>query len=193
VDFFSQKVLTVKGIREVFLIAFLHVETRRVIVTPATYHPDEAWVTGQVETFVKEARGSGLRIGTIQHDRDKKFSAAVDRAFRQLRCKVKLTAYRSPNTNAFVERFIQSIQQECLDHFLVFGEKHCDVLVREYVAYYLTQRPHQGRDNELLNAKRPRGRTSKLRGEVEEPMVSIDEVRCDQRLGGLLKSYRRAA
>lgn len=126
VDFFIQKVLTDKGIREVFLIAFLHVETRRVIVAPATYHRDDAWVTCQGETFVKR------------------------------------------------------------------GPQYCDVLVREYFAHYLTQRPHQGRDNKLLNAKQPRGRPSKQGREVEEPMVSIG-VRCDQKLGGLLKSHRREA
>jgi putative transposase len=60
-DFFYQRVFTLKGLRHVFVLAFLNVETRRVILSPATEHPDETWVLEQAETFVKEARKSGLR------------------------------------------------------------------------------------------------------------------------------------
>lgn len=56
---------------------------------------------------------------------------------------VQATQDLMPNTNAFVERFIQALQVECLDHFLVFGEKHLDYLVREYVEHYHTERPHE--------------------------------------------------
>ena len=59
-----------------------------------------------------------------------------------------------------------------------FGPEHYDVLVREYVQYYLTQRPHQGWENDLLNAKRPRGRPSKKRGEIEDQIVPLKELRC---------------
>jgi len=62
---------------------------------------------------------------------------------------VKKTQFRSPNMNAFAERFVQSIKQECLDHFVVFGAQHIDVLCREYVENYHTERRHQGRENEL--------------------------------------------
>jgi putative transposase len=90
----------------------------------------------------------------------------------------KRLAIRAPNTNAFVERFIQTLQVECLDHFLVFGEKHLDYLVREYVEHYHTERPHQGLGNQLVLGAPPAGE---------------GEVQCRTRLGGLLKSYGRAA
>src|SRR5690606_16923704 len=77
-DFFSKRILTMKGIREVFVLAFLHVETRRVILSPATFHPDEAWVVAQANAFVTQARGQGLRVRTIQRDRDTKFTATFD-------------------------------------------------------------------------------------------------------------------
>ena len=117
------------------MIAYIHVKTRRVIVSPATLHPDEAWVVAQGEAFVKEARSSGLTVGQLMHDRDTKFTKEFDRTIKRLPAKVKHTVSWSPNTNAFVERFIQSLQQECIDKFLVFGEQHCDVLVREYCTY----------------------------------------------------------
>src|SRR5262245_27418011 len=52
---------------------------------------------------------------------------------------------------AFVERWIQSVQVECLDHFMMLGQKHLDYLVSTYVSYYHEYRPHQGLDNALLS------------------------------------------
>ena len=96
-------------------------------------------------------------------------------------------AFRSPNTVAFVERFIQTLGQECLDHFVIFGERHLNHLCSVFVDYYHGLRPHQGKDNELLVAKR--GRRKKAPAET----ISLSEVRCQRQLGGLLKHYYRAA
>jgi putative transposase len=86
--------------------------------------------------------------------------------------------------NAFVERFVQSIKQECLDNFVVFGAAHLDVLCREYLEYYLTERPHQGRENELLVGAQVA---------ATEGLPTVADIRCRTRLGGLLKSYHRKA
>ncbi len=91
---------------------------------------------------------------------------------------VRALAMRAPNTNAYVERFIQSLQVECLDHFLVFGEKHLDYLVREYVEHYHTERPHQSLGNRPISG---------------EPPPSGGNISCRTRLGGLLKDYYRSA
>jgi putative transposase len=101
--------------------------------------------------------------------------------------------FRAPNTNAYVERFVQSIKQECLDHFLVFGLRHLQYLCSEYLAYYLTERPHQGRENEVL-LRPPHSRRLRVQPVTnhEEPF-RLANIRCQTRLGGLLKSYRRAA
>ncbi|MCA9067669.1 MAG: integrase core domain-containing protein [Planctomycetaceae bacterium] len=81
---------------------------------------------------------------------------------------------------AYVERFIQTIQQECLDHFVVLGEKHLNYLVSEFVTHYHEERPHQGIGNELISgAAEQKGNDSK--------------IVCRERLGGLLKHYERAA
>jgi putative transposase len=194
-DFFSNRVLTTKGIREAFVIAFLNVKTRQVILSPSTLHPNEEWVVAQAEAFVKLARERGLPVRYVQHDRDKKFTKSFDAALRSRRVKAVKNAYRSPNTNAFVERFVQSIQQECLDRFIVFGEQHLDHLCVEYLAHYHEERPHQGEgiDNELLCQPKKRGRPKKNRGDLHGEIFPLTEVRCKQRLGGLLKSYSRKA
>jgi putative transposase len=91
-------------------------------------------------------------------------------------------AIRSPNTNAYVERFVQSIKQECLDHFAICGPEHMDHLVREYVEYYHTERPHQGKGNVPLS--RPPGTA---------PESAEGEIVCRERLGGVLRHYYRSA
>jgi putative transposase len=162
-----------------------------VVLSPATFHPDEAWVVTQAERFVEQAREQKLPVSTLQRDRDSKFTAAVDKALRSKRVKVKVNQFRSPNTNAFVERFVQSIQQECLDRFVIFGETHMDHVCQEYLEYYHTERPHQGKgiENELLNRQKKCGRPRNKQPANE--VLPLNEVRCSERLGGLLKSYWR--
>lgn len=69
--------------------------------------------------------------------------------------KVKKASHRSPNTNTFVERFVQTLKQECLDYFIVFGEQHMDCILSEMNAHYHEERPHQAKDNDPLMAAAP--------------------------------------
>jgi putative transposase len=80
---------------------------------------------------------------------------------------------------------------ECLDHFLVFGKRHLDYLVREFVAYYHECRPHQGLGNSLLpRPNEPPGKTTEK--ERAEPL-DLSQIKCQTRLGGLLRHYYREA
>lgn len=81
--------------------------------------------------------------------------------------------------NAYIERFIGSLQRECLDHLMLFSKRQLEFAVNEYIEFYNTQRPHQGIDNDIpkpLNKPTPTG-----------------EVICRKRLGGLLNSFERTA
>jgi putative transposase len=190
-DFLSRKVVSLTGFRELFVLVFLHVQTRRAYITPATANPNEAWVREQAKGFLKHVRRNNIPVEMVFHDRDTKFTKKVDRDLRNAGIEVKKTAFRAPNTNAFVERFIQSVEQECLDHFVIVGEQHFNHLVKSWLEYYHTERPHQAKENTLLmRTRRPKKR--KL-------VVSPDEfpkrrdVGCRERLGGLLKHYFRKA
>ena len=114
-DFFSKRALTPKGFRDLFVLVFLHVGTRRVIIAPSTYHPKSAWMEEQAEAFIRQAKAAKLGTELLMHDRDGKFMATFDAALTQSGVDVKKSAPRSPNTVAFVERFIQTIKQEVLD------------------------------------------------------------------------------
>ncbi len=128
------------------------------------------------------------------HDRDTKFTDVVRRsASSPPTWTVKKAAYRSPNTNAFVERFIQTLQQECLDYFIVFGQEHMDHIVNEFVSHYHEERPHQSKDNVVLTIPAP-GVAKEETSVVGDSQASESTgVECKQRLGGLLKHYRRMA
>jgi putative transposase len=186
-DFLAVKSLTPKGFRDLFVLVFLHVETRRAFVTPATYHPNEAWVCNQAKAFVKHTQKSGLGTDIVMHDRDTKFTTSFDVALESTGLRVKKAAFRSPNTCAFVERFIQTLGQECLDHFIVFGERHLNHLCAVFLDYYHRLRPHQSKENGLLVTK------VRCRQKRAPATIPLSEIRCEQRLGGLLKHYYRKA
>ena len=66
------------------------------------------------------------------------------RCFAQEGVCVIRTTIRSPKANAFAERFVRTVRRECLDHVLVFGERHIGRILREYVRHYNKERPHRG-------------------------------------------------
>jgi len=183
-DFLNKKIWTVTGLRGVFVLVFLHVGTRRAFVTTSTTNPTEAWVREQTESYLRHAKRAKLPVQMLFHDRDSKFTAAVDADLERANIQVVETAFRAPNTNAYVERFIQTIQQECLDHFVILGQRHFDHLVTEWLEHYHRERPHQAKDNDLLMPGKRRRRSCPPDGGLP-----LAEMRCEQRLGGLLKHY----
>jgi putative transposase len=184
IDFFSKRIWTLHGPRQVFALAFIHVATRQVFVTPATCRPDAIWMKTQAEAFLNYAQSEQLECTIVMRDLDGKFSVDFDRAFTERGIRIKPVGPRAPNMNAFVERWIQSLKHEALNHFMVFGMAHFDYIVHEYVAYYNECRPHQGIGNRLIG---------QANEDEPPPIVSLDELRCETRLGGLLKHYYRAA
>lgn len=189
-DFFSQKVLTLKGVRDAYFLAFLNVETRRVVLSEPTLHPTDVWATSQAETFVQEARAQGLPVRYLQRDKDSKYLPEFDHRLKRQRVTVLKGPKCAPNWQAFVERFIGSLRAECLHHFVFFGMQHLQVVAREWLKHYHADRPHQGKENELLTGPKRKGRPPKK--PADEP-IRLSDVRCRQRLGGLIKSYGRRA
>ena len=183
-DFLSVKAWTSKGLRQMHLLAFIHIETRRVWVSPCTFHPNRDWVAQQARNFLMHMESAGLPGDLLLRDRDGKFAPIFDVILRSSGVEVKKLPVRSPNLNAFAERFVQTLKHECLEHFVIFGHKHLDYLVSTFIDYYHTQRPHQSKGNRPL---------LKL---VEPPPAlpnTVGEVFCEERLGGLLKHYYRQA
>ncbi len=112
--------------------------------------------------------------------RDKKytddFRGYLDlKGIKPVRCPV-----RAPNCNAFAERFVRSIKEECLDRMILFGEASLRRALSEYIAHYHTERNHQGVGNRSLEPL-------DASGLANEPIYRLE------RLGGLLNYYYREA
>ena len=115
-DFFTKPVITKTGVKQAFVLAFLHVNSRRVICSPATFLPNDEWVVSQAERFLQQAEEASLPVRYLVRDKDFKYSRRFDEVFEQSDVAVEPTSPRSPNQNAFVERWIGgSIKGECLN------------------------------------------------------------------------------
>jgi hypothetical protein len=90
------------------------------------------------------------------------------------------TPVQAPNANAFAERFVRTVRQECLDRILVFSQRHLERILREFVAHYNTERPHRGLS---LETPEPQPGAKLTAGKV---------VRV-AKLGGLINEYHRIA
>jgi len=190
-DFFSKRVLSRVGGTQLFAMVLLNLATRRVWVSPATRNPSEAWVEEQARAFIEHAKQEAIRVGMVLCDNDQIYKKGFDRVMEEKGVRSKRLALRSPNLNAYVERFIQTLQVECLDHFLVFGKRHLDYLIREFIDYYHECRPHQGLGNALL--PRPGEPPGGIAEAKKSAPVDLSHIKCDTRMGGLLRHYYREA
>ena len=135
VDFFAVPTLTCR-ILFVFVV-FAH-DRRRILHLNVTAHPTSAWTRQQL----REAFSDDATARFLLHDGDATFDAAFGRAVEAFGLTSVRTAPRSPWQNPYVERVIGSIRRECLDHVIVFNERHLRRVLRAYVAYYQRSRTH---------------------------------------------------
>jgi putative transposase len=184
-DFFTKRALTLRGLRYLYVLVFLNVATRKVFVTKATDHPNTQWISERAAEFVEQARDNKLAVDLVFHDADRKFSKTFRESLQKRGLRPRKPHPRSPNLNAYVERWIQSIQIECLDHFMALGTAHLNHLVEEFVAHYHAERPHHGLDNKLIVPGRP--------PPADESIPNLRQLVCRQRLVGLLKHFERRA
>jgi transposase InsO family protein len=175
-DFLPVTDLLFRPMHAFFVIAL---ETRQVVHVGVTRHPTDAWVAQQL----REATPFDQRPRYLVRDRDSKYGSAFTRVAAATGIEEVRTAYRAPRQNAVCERFLGSVRRECLDHVLVLGEAHLRRILREYVAYFNTARPHQG-----LQQRIPAPATlCALRSEEGGPVRAVPV------LGGLHHMYQRAA
>jgi putative transposase len=182
IDFFTVEVLTWRGLATYYVLFFLHLETRRVTLAGITQHPTEEWMVQMARRAVDDIDGPLLPIRFVLHDRDSKFCASFQDTLRSAGIQPLSLPARSPNLNAFAERWVRSIKSECLSKLILFGEASLRRAVTQFIEHYHFERPHQGKGNQLL-----------LPSPVSPPLPRAGRIKCQERLGGLLKFYQRAA
>ena len=179
-DFFTVEVLTTRGLVRYFVLFVIDLKTRRVEIAGICHQPYDDWMrqvarnlTDAIDGFLRDAR-------FLIHDRDPLFSASFCATLRGVDVEtVKLPA-RSPNLNAYAERFVRSIKSECLSRMIPLGENHLRASVRAFVAHYHLERNHQGLDNRLIC-------------EVPDSPGIEGSIQCRESLGGILRYYFREA
>jgi transposase len=181
-DFFTAEVITWHGLVTYYVLFFLHLDSRRVSIAGITDHPESCWMEQMARNATLEGWGFLQSCRYLLHDRDAKFSESFRDTLVAGGVKPLKLPARSPNLNAFAERWVRSVKEECLSKLVLFGEASLRKALTEYVEHFHTERNHQGKGNVLLFPSAGR-----------VPATGRGRVRCKERLGGLLKYYHREA
>jgi putative transposase len=181
-DFFTVEVLTLTGLVTYYVLFFIHLESRRICLAGVTRHPDQEWMEQMARNVTMEDFGFLINRRYLLHDRDSKYCSSFRQVIEAGSVKTLALPPRSPNLNAYAERWVRSVKEECLAKLILLGEGSLRRALRHYQAHYHEERNHQGKDNVLLFPLP----TQAVSGEQ-------GKVRCRERLGGLLKYYKREA
>jgi transposase InsO family protein len=165
-------------LRRYYVLFVIEVERRVVHLLGVTANPDNTWVTQVARTFATELEEAGSRFRFLVRDRDAKFTVSVDTVMASIGIEAIKTPVRSPRANAFAERWVPTVRQECLDHLLIFSRRHLEAVVTEYACRYNRARPHRGLE---LKAPEPGNKTG------------TGTIRRRDVLGGIIHEYERAA
>jgi putative transposase len=178
-DFFTTEVLTWRGPATYYILFIIQLETRRVTLAGMTRHPTQEWMQQMARNLTDAVAGALRGQQYFLHDRDTKFCDGFRSILRTGGVEPMRLPARSPNLNAYAERWVRSAKDECLSKLILFGEGSLRRVLTEYVAHFHSERNHQGKRNVLLFPEpdnHGRGR----------------RVACRKRLGGLLRYYSAA-
>jgi hypothetical protein len=164
-DFFTAEVLTLRGLATYYVLFVIHLESRRVDIAGITIHPDELWMKQIARNVTMEGCGVLRDCSYLMHDRDTKYTQSFRAIIASGGVEPLALPARGPNLNAYAERWVRSVKEECLN---------------EFVEHYHAERNHQGKGNVLLF---PRDTDVHRKGLVQ----------CRERLGGLLRYYHQEA
>ena len=145
---------------------------RQILWFGVTSHPSAEWIANQVV----EACGWEQAPQYLIRDRDRAYGDTFVRRVRSMGIRDRPTSPRSPWQNAYAERLIGSIRRECLDHVVVFGERHLRHILLSYVHYYNELRTHLSLGKDAPTSRR---------------VQRAGDILCRPVLGGLHHQYVR--
>jgi putative transposase len=180
-DFFSVDTVL---LRRLYVLFFIELDTRRVYMMGITAQPTEAWMVQQARNLSMVLAERAHPVRFLVRDRDTKFTSSFDEVFRSERIRIIKTPIRAPRANAFAERFIGTVRRECLDRVLVFGRRHLERVLADYVSHYNEHRPH-----------RSLGQQAPLTLDTKPPPTTTPDLarlRRPDRLGDLIHEYELA-
>jgi len=178
-DFLTVEVWTARDLVTHYLLFVISLADRVVNIAGITAQPDESWML-QIGRNLTDAQSGALHAKRyLIIDRDTKYSEQFRRLISDVGTAVIRLPPRSPNLNAYAERFVRSIKDECLDRLIFAGQASLRRAVTEYVSHYHAERNRQGLENRLM---------------VPASIRANDgAVHRHARLGGTLNFYYRRA
>jgi hypothetical protein len=161
----------------------MDVKSRAVQIAGIHIAPDGDWMKQIARNLLDPLNGFLRNASCLIHDRDPVFTEAWAALLETGGVKCVPIPAQSPNCNPHAERFVKTVRTECLNHFVIFGERHLRHLVKEFMGHYLTERYHQGVGSQLISPK----------ASPSNDNATLGAIGCRSRLGGLLNYYCREA
>ncbi|NIW86590.1 MAG: DDE-type integrase/transposase/recombinase [Gammaproteobacteria bacterium] len=179
-DFFTIELWTPRGLVTYYVLFVIHLATRRVCIVGATPHPNGAFMMQIARNLTDEFGGFLKGYRYLIMDRDRKFTDGFRDALEREDVEPVRCPPRAPTCNAYAERFVRSIREECLDRMILLGERSLRRALGEHGSHYVRERNHQGVGNKLLEPTNVIAFPTELAQRRE-------------RLGGMLNFYYREA
>jgi putative transposase len=177
-DFFTVEVWTCSGLKRFIVLFFIDLSTRRVQIGGIANSANGLWMSQIARNLTDAVDGFFMGKRYLIHDRDPLYTKEFLCILADVDIQSVKLPPRSPNLNAYAERFVRTIKEDCLDQMIFFGQDALRNAIREFVAHYHGERNHQGLDNRLIMGSEA---TERLSG----------PVRRRRRLGGMLNYYYR--
>src|ERR1035438_5109729 len=122
--------------RQYYVLFFIQLESRRVCLAGITPQPDQQWMEQMGRNVTMQKWGFLAHSRYLLHDRDSKFCLSFRQLIEAGKVKTMPLPARSPNLNAYAERWVRSVKQECLSKLILFGERPLRRALQQYVAHY---------------------------------------------------------
>jgi transposase InsO family protein len=174
------EVWTFLSLQRFLVLFFIELSTRRVRIASIVRQANGLWMSQVARDLTDPVDGPLSEKRYLIHDRDPLFTVDFLKMLAPKRIESVRLPPRSPNLNAYAERFVRTIEESCLDHLVLFGEASLRKTDREFIGHDHSERNHQGLGYHLIAPELC-------------PLMSDGPVQRRKRLGGLLNYYYRAA
>ena len=189
-DLFQKEVWTFKGMTTAYVFFVIHLQTRKVILARATFSPTNQWLKQQTRNVLWKCEDRGIKPRFFLRDNDSIYPKEMNMILKSSGVETVRTPFQAPNANAHAERYVLNCKENCLNHLLIFGLNRLQFVLDCYSLFYNEHRPHQGIGNkipaEYYKSNRQQNRNM-------PSSISTRNVARKDLLGGLLKSYKKAA
>ena len=175
-DFCSVEILTQKGLVRCMILFFIDIASRRVEIAGIKANPDGAWMKQIARNITDYDNGFLKNTKYLVRDRDPLFTKDFDAIIESSGTEIIKASVCASDMNAYAERFVQTLKHECLNKMVFTSQQQLEYAISEFMTYYLRERPHRGLGGAMIDPW---------------PQDEEGEIVEFQRLGGLLKSYRR--